>query len=123
MNIQKTKMRTTALLAVTCFGALAGNALAAEPGIPLHQQVVLFADLDVSRPQGIVVLYGRIERAASRVCEPFSTREPSQVVGARRCADQAITRAVNNLNIRALTSYYLVKTGRADPAPPLAKHP
>jgi UrcA family protein len=129
MNMHKTNMwkprkpRANGLLAMTCLSALIGNVLAASPDGELRQQVVQFADLDVSRPQGITALYGRIASAASQVCELFSERDPSQVVRWHMCMDQAITRAVGHLNIPALTSYYLVKTGRSDVAHRVAKQP
>jgi UrcA family protein len=126
MNRHKTimrKTRTSGLLVMTCFSALIGNVMAAAPDRELQRQVVQFADLDVSRPQGITALYQRIASAARQVCEPFSERDPSQVVRSHMCMDQAITRAVGRLNIPALTSYHLVKTGRSDVAHRVAKQP
>jgi UrcA family protein len=88
-----------------------------------RQQVVNFADLDISRPQGITILYRRIESAARGVCGSVSERELSQVVRWHVCLDQAITRAVSGLSIPALTSYHLLKTGQTGTPQRVAKQP
>jgi UrcA family protein len=127
MNTQKAnirKMRTAGgLLGIICFGALIGNVLAATPDGQPRQQVVQFADLDVSRAQGITRLYQRIESAAHGVCKPSSDRDLSQVARSRVCLEQAITRAVSKLDIPALTSYYLVKRRGNDTPQRVARQP
>jgi UrcA family protein len=113
MDMNKTNVcKTAGLLVAACFGALAGSVLAAAPDP--RQQVVNFADLDVSRPQGIAILYRRIESAAREVCGSVSERELSQAIRWHVCLDQAITRAVSGISIPALTSYHMVKAGRSD---------
>jgi UrcA family protein len=127
MNMHKTnilKTRTaSALLVMTCFSALIGNVLAAASDDKPPQQVVNFADLNVSRPQGIAILYRRIESAARRVCGNVSERELSQAIRWHVCLDDAIARAVRSVSLPALTTYYRVKTGRSDAPQQVAKQP
>jgi UrcA family protein len=127
MNMHKTitlKTRTASgLLVMTCFSALIGNVLAAAPDGKPPRQVVNFADLDVSRPQGIAILYRRIESAARGVCGHVSERELSQAIRWHVCLDEAIARAVSTVSLPALTRYYRVKTGLGDAPQQIAKQP
>jgi UrcA family protein len=87
------------------------DATAAERGDDVPRRVVSFADLDVTRSSGAAVLYSRIHSAARTVCEPGIVSFPQMwMVSTRRCVDEAITRAVADVNAPALTSYYLAKT-------------
>jgi UrcA family protein len=65
---------------------------------------VSYADLDISKPAGAKVLYGRIARAAKEVCQ-FPGFEPlgmRQVVN--RCIDHAIDNAVKDVGSPALSA-------------------
>jgi UrcA family protein len=121
-NIWKAPM-VSGMLMVTCSTAFIGDLLAATPDGARPQRVVEFADLNVSRPQGITILYRRIEAAAHEVCDSSGERELAQVVRWHLCLDQAIANAIRDLSIPALTSYHLVKTGRSDALPTVARQP
>jgi UrcA family protein len=87
------------------------DATATERGADVPSRRVRFADLDLTRGAGAAVLYSRIHSAAREVCEPAIVSFPQKwMVGTRRCVDEAIARAVADVNTPALTSYYLAKT-------------
>ena len=78
------------------------TAQAADDGLPSRR--VSYADLDISKPAGAKVLYRRIVRAAKEVCQsngmdPFGA---SQLIN--RCVDQAIDKAVKDVDSTALTA-------------------
>lgn len=89
--------------------SLSAAAAAVEPG-EVATRRVNFADLDLTRSAGVAVLYARIKSAAGEVCEPVNARALESVERSHRCTEQAIARAVADVNAPALTSYYLAKT-------------
>jgi UrcA family protein len=102
-NVQ-TFFRPAALLlcgAMIVCGGLLTTARAADDGVP--KETVRFADLNISTPEGAKILYGRIERAAHRVC-----RNPlPDFVNLRQeniCANVAIDKAVKAVNSPALSA-------------------
>jgi UrcA family protein len=111
------------LLGVTCFSALMGNVAAATLDDVRPKQVVSFADLNISRLEGIAQLYRRIQNAGRQVCAPYSERDLGQVARSHVCLEQAISGAVSSLNIQALTSYHLAKTGRSNAPARVARQP
>jgi len=88
------------------------GAAASEPGED-GVRTVRFADLDLTRSAGVAELYARIKSAAGEVCQPVPAREVESVLRSQRCMQQAIARAVANVNAPEFTSYYLAKTGQA----------
>jgi UrcA family protein len=107
----KTATRYTLLAALAALSnaGAATTALADE----LPRRVVYFADLDLSHSAGAAVLYSRIKTAADGVCDQHDGRSLQFVSFTRRCVDQAIAHAVAEVNVPALTTYYLAKTGKA----------
>lgn len=97
-----------ALLAV----AMASICTIANAGSPEQstQRTVRFADLDLSRPAGIAVLYQRIRVAAREVCQPFSERDLMLLTDARSCFRDAIDHAVDDVHSPALSRYHQKKT-------------
>jgi UrcA family protein len=78
----------------------------------VRQQVVKFADLDLTRPAGAQELYYRIRYAARNVCRTYDR------LGADRdCIEQAIERAVAEIGAPLLTRRCQAST----PRPPLAR--
>jgi UrcA family protein len=78
------------------------TAQAADDALPSRR--VSYADLDISKPAGAKVLYGRIVRAARAVCQynpsdPFGTG-PSIT----HCVDHAIDTAVKDVGSPALSA-------------------
>jgi UrcA family protein len=75
-------------------------------------RTVAFADLDLTHPAGAAVLYRRIRTAALEVCPPLFDRDPSFTARSRSCVQDAIARAVNEVNAPSLTQY----SGSASPS-------
>ena len=74
-------------------------------------RVVKFADLDLSHSQGVAVLYTRIRSAAREVCLPQYNWVMEMRVISDQCRDEAVARAVADVNAPALTAYYQGRTG------------
>jgi UrcA family protein len=104
--------RRTALasLGLGCLLTLTLPAIAAQSQ---NRVTVKFADLALDRPAGAAALYARIRNAARQVCEPMDTRPLAAYQLEQRCMSETIERAVASVNVPALTSYHLAKTGRA----------
>jgi UrcA family protein len=106
----------TKLLSLVLLGSLgpainltAVAEVAAGADEPLAQSVS-YRDLDLSRPADAGRLYGRIGRAAARVCEPFNGRELHMQALRRQCVDQAISAAVARVNHPNLTARHAART-------------
>ncbi len=74
-------------------------------------RVVKFADLDLTHSQGAAVLYTRIRSAAREVCLPQYNWLMEMRAISDHCREQAIARAVGDVNAPALTAYYQALTG------------
>jgi UrcA family protein len=107
MNM-KTAMQCT-LLAMS-LSSLSAVAATIVPGDEVPARTVKFADLNLTRSEGAAVLYARISAAAREVCLPASIWVPQLLYRAYRCREEAIARAVADVNAPVLTSYYLAKT-------------
>jgi UrcA family protein len=107
----------TAYVSATLATILASHgAIAApvEPHYEVSRRIVRFADLDITRSAGAATLYARITTAAREVCEPSPSRgELGFSSQTRQCQEQAIERAVTDVNAPALTSYHLIKVKSA----------
>jgi UrcA family protein len=107
----------TAFVSATLATILASHgAIAAtvESHYEVSQRIVRFADLDITRSAGAATLYARITSAARAVCGPsLSSREFGSSSQTRQCQEQAIERAVTDVNAPALTSYHLIKVKSA----------
>ena len=87
----------------TAFVAQSASGAPIEFSNEVPQRTVKFADLDITHGTGAAVMYLRITRAAHEVCDPTSW---TWVNDARQCREQAIERAVGDVNEPALTSYH-----------------
>jgi UrcA family protein len=112
----KSVIRCT-LLAVF-LGSVSAIAAAGAPGDEPPMRTVKFADLNLSHPAGALALYKRIQHAAQEVCEPLIARDLQSNPISKRCREQAIARAVADVNAPLLTSYYLTKS---PPSPIIAR--
>ncbi len=74
----------------------------------VRKETVRFADLDLSRIEGVAKLYGRIAHAARDVCDPLETQW--HFVEYRTCVDTAIANAVATVNRPLLTQYHQLRT-------------
>jgi UrcA family protein len=75
-----------------------------------HQYVVRFADVDLSRIDGAMTVYGRIRQAASAVCESLDSRVLGLMEKHRACVNQAIADAVASINRPLLSQYHQLRT-------------
>ena len=98
-------------LLVAC-SPIAGSALAAEPAAEPRLQVVRYADLDLSSQAGAASLYARIAAAAREVCPVMVERQLASIGRARRCTEDAVARAVEDVNVAAVTSLHFARTGQ-----------
>jgi UrcA family protein len=77
-------------------------------------KVVRFKDLNLNSPEGAAALYGRIKSAASEVCGERDRFAPWQSRTIQTCINDAMSRAVDQINSPMLTSLYNSKSGKAD---------
>jgi UrcA family protein len=72
---------------------------------------VYFGDLDLTRSTGVETLYSRISTAAREVCKTYDGWEPKLFAHSYECRQQALARAVSDINSVTLTNYHIAKTG------------
>jgi UrcA family protein len=104
----KSAVRRT--LAAVCMASVCALASAGSPDRSL-QRTVRFADLDINHPAGAAVLYQRIRAAAREVCRPTSERDLAVAELTRSCVQDAIARAVTEVNAPKLSQYHETETG------------
>ena len=95
-----------ALLAVASYPAMAGDQTA-------RSVVVRYGDLDLSRDEGVAVLYGRLRSAARRVCSEANIRDLKVLTEVRQCHDAALTKAVASAGNTRLAALHESRGGRA----------
>ena len=106
---KSTKIVIAALITVAAFAGAIASANAAD-SVPT--QAVSYGDLNLSSAQGAATLYKRIQAAARSVCPVGgSDRELQRVISRQSCYDQAVARAVRQVNSSSLSAYYSAKTG------------
>ena len=85
---------------------------------------VHFADLNLNSASGTEFLYRRIHRGAEIVCRSLEGREMSKQALHERCEQEAIGRAVTEVDRPLLTAYYSrLNHGRVPSAAFSAKSP
>jgi len=100
------------LLAISATAMPAGaDTLDAPLSIKVH-----YADLDMTHAAGIKALYGRIQNAARKVCEPLASMPGLQTGAWDKCVANAVSTAVQSVGQPALSSLYEEKTGKVLPA-------
>ena len=95
-------------------GPMTWVANAAQAGEAPPHKVVSFKDLNLSSTEGAGVAYRRIKSAADEVCGKRDRFELSQSHAIQTCINEAVSRAVAQVNSPMLTSLYNAKTGKAD---------
>jgi UrcA family protein len=78
------------------------TAHASDGGLPSKK--VSYADLDISKPTGAKVLYGRIEAAAHQVCALAGYTDLGTMQRVNGCVDCAINNAVKKVDSPALSA-------------------
>lgn len=119
MKMSSTLTHHPRLITATIFGALAlsfGVASTAADHSDVHQTVVKFSDLDVSKPLDDTTLYSRIETAADEVCDSYAT-DDDELDGLSEtqrdiCVHEAIANAVNQIDLPQLFAIYEAKNQR-----------
>jgi len=81
---------------------LQATARASDDALP--SQRVSYADLDISKPAGAKVLYGRIVAAARHVCALDGNRDLGSMQWVNKCTDLAIDKAVKDVGSPALSA-------------------
>jgi UrcA family protein len=107
MIMNTTLENTARAAAILLCGAIALCALqvtaqAADDGLPSKK--VSYADLDISKPAGAKVLYGRIKTAARHVCALNGYNDLSATQWVNQCTDRAIDKAVKDVGSPALSA-------------------
>jgi UrcA family protein len=106
------KMLATAtafLFSVSLGNALSVPAIADTGDIP--SVTVIFADLDISSPDGAAKLYSRIQGAANSVCTAYDRSGFAMQANFKACVSDAVGRAVAKVSSPALNAVYRTKTG------------
>jgi UrcA family protein len=98
--------------------AIASSAAMADATVTLKSEVVRYDDLRLISAVGAAVLYGRLHSAADRACGSLDGRPPALAARYRACVDEAMAKAVADVNEPVLTQYFESKRGV--PAPSLA---
>lgn len=119
-KIVRTKAFRTAWIMFT-FAPMVMLYNAARADEPVATQVVRFKDLNLNSSEGAAALYGRIKRAANQVCGHWDNVDLSQLHAVQTCINDAVSRAVAEVNSPMLTSLYNEKTGKADKKVTLAQ--
>ena len=96
---------SAALTACLIVGASA-TAYAAAPTDPSPSVQVSYHDLNLATEQGTQALYARIVSAAHKVCEVRDIRILAEFAAASACREQAIARAVRDVNNPRLAAVY-----------------
>jgi UrcA family protein len=108
---------TIAILALT----LGYQVASADPAGEFHAIDVHFADLNLTRTEGVAILYQRIESAAQTVCTSLDGRDLGSAMRFRGCVQKAMATAVAKVDRPALTAYYRAKSGTRNATVQLAQ--
>ena len=92
-------------LAAAAYAAAPANA--ADSAAPQLAHPVSFSDLDLTRTADAQTLYQRIKTAADAVCSPLDGAQIREKVNRSACVNDAIERAIKQVNEPLLTGYYL----------------
>ena len=118
MNPIKTLGCATLLLV----GMVSGTVTAGDLAEGSPSTVVSFSDLNLSTAAGVATLYRRIEHSADQVCEiPRETHQLKITMDLKACKASATEKAVRLVNLPALTSLHVARTGHASPPVQVAK--
>lgn len=103
-------LRITAL-AVSFLGVTGlASANASNHGADVQlSKIVNYSDLNLSNPTGISRLYSRLQSASRDVCAPLDER--GSQIKFQACQKDAMQKAVADISVPALTSYYNAKVG------------
>jgi len=110
-------MRSMKTMLLASVLAVAASSLAmADTLVNVKSETVRYEDLRLSSPVGVAVLYGRLRVAAERACAPLDSLQLSAKARYRACYDDAMAKAVTNVDHPGLTQYYESKRGVTAPS-------
>ncbi len=112
MNRYFNSRRVFACGALVLLVAATGAQAADLPDPDVPQRHVSYADLDLSRHEGIATLYSRISSAAREVCPADVSANKFLAQKARECRTVAVARAIRDVGAPALTEYHMSKTNQ-----------
>jgi UrcA family protein len=103
--------QSTAITLIAISLIAAGRALAADPRAPQSVENkagirVRYADLDLSKPEDVSILYKRISRAARDNCGTDAAAWDGRTSLLKKCIGQTIEDAVNRINKPLLTALH-----------------
>ena len=100
------------LLSILAMGS--SLAMAADPVVTVKTETVRYDDIRLISAVGAAVLYGRLQSAAERACGgPLETVPLAQRQRFKVCVDDAVAKAVADVNNPMLTWYQDSKRGKA----------
>ena len=112
------RLKLKFVLSCVLAGLVAGpvSALAASSGKldDLPSRKVKYGDLDLNRDAGVAALFSRIKTAAREVCQPTDVFFLNLVRQQYNCREDAVARAVADVNAPLLTSYFLERTNASN---------
>lgn len=104
----ETGMKNVVLMVCMTLG-LGATALAADKPV-LATQKVKYSATVAATPEGAVRLYGSLRSAAFRVCRATAMPILESAAVTEACRSDALSRAVGDVNIAAVTAVYLQDT-------------
>ena len=111
-NSNRMLMGRAAMLAACLLAGTSGVALAASPQDDVPSMVVAYGDLDLSTAEGTRTLYKRISTAARQVCPFEDSRDLARLALSHACREQAIARAVHDVNSPRLAALHADRVKR-----------
>ena len=107
----KSRMILLSIVAITASPLAMADSL-----VNVKTEVVRYDDIRLISTVGAAVLYGRIRSSADRVCGgPVDAQQIAAQKRYRTCVDEAVSKAVSEVNSPLLSQYYDSK--RNSPAP------
>jgi len=103
MDHSKSVAGAAAMLLACVFGV--SSASAGEPDGQVRMEDITFQDLNLNTTAGVHALYQRIHAAAQRVCSVSGQAELGAASAAAKCSKDAEARAIDKINLPALTAF------------------
>jgi UrcA family protein len=85
-------------------GAGAASAAGLDSDVP--SIVVKYSDQNLATDDGALALYRRLTSAAKRVCPDASTKDLSRLAIAQRCQNEAVARAIRQIDNSRLAALH-----------------
>src|SRR4051794_32524931 len=100
------------MLLFSVLAACGGSVAMADTSVTVKTETVRYDDIRLISAVGAAVLHGRLHNAAERACGgPLETVPLAQRTSFKRCVDDAVAKAVADVNNPMLTWYLESKRG------------